>query len=100
MMDLSPDQKYLVGIAVFCRHPEDKDGNGPWQLPVVKRAENENVFPNNRVVPGGYYLEAGETVRETVNREKLEETGLVVETVMGEFHDLFLTSRSSRKINI
>lgn len=97
--DLPAGKTYLVGVAIFRRDPMAVTPTAPWQLLVVKRAEDEEVFPNNWELPGGH-LEPNETVRETVCRETMEETGLDVETVIGEFEQLLWTSKSSGKMNV
>lgn len=97
--DLPAGKKYLVGVAIFQRRPDVGANPSPWQLLVVKRAEDEEAFPNNWELPGGH-VEPDETVRDTVNRETVEETGLIVERVIGEFDELFWTSRSSGKENV
>lgn len=96
--DLPAGKTYVVGVAIFRRDPMAVTP-APWQLLVVKRAEDEEVFPNNWELPGGH-IEPNETVRETVCRETMEETGLDVETVIGEFEQLFWTSKSSGKMNV
>lgn len=96
--DLPAGQTYLVGVAIFRRDPVASKP-APWQLLVVKRAEDEEAFPNNWELPGGH-VEPNETVRGTVCRETVEETGLDVETVIGEFEQLLWTSKSSGKMNV
>ena len=65
----------------------------------MKRAVHEEVFPNNWELPGGH-IEPGETVRQCVERETLEETGLLVDEILGEFAELHWDSMSSGKKNI
>jgi ADP-ribose pyrophosphatase YjhB (NUDIX family) len=45
-------------------------------------------------------VESGESVRETVSRETVEGTGLIVESVNGEFDELLWTSSSSGRENV
>ena len=96
--DLEPGKTYLIGVAIFRTNP---DANSPskQQLLVVKRASHEEAFPNNWELPGGH-VEPGETIHQCVERETLEETGLVVEEVLGEFAELLWESRSSGKKNV
>ena len=58
-----------------------------FQLLVVKCAEHEEAYPNNWELPGKH-VEPGETVRQCVERETLEETGLLVDKMLGEFPQL------------
>lgn len=87
---LPPDMLHVVGVAIF----QSPDNSPRPRVLVVKRAAHEDQFPNMWELPGGH-VEEGETVRAAICRETLEETGLVVEDVLGRFEDLRWISRSS-----
>ncbi|KAH0283139.1 hypothetical protein M436DRAFT_58610 [Aureobasidium namibiae CBS 147.97] len=87
--DLAGDYVYVVGIAVLRR---TTDANSTWQLLVVRRVETETSFPNMWELPGGH-VEQGETISEAIQRETMEETGLVVQDVIGKFEELRWTSK-------
>ena len=96
--DLEADLTYLVGVAVF-RLAESPDDSDPYELLVVKRASHEEAFPDNWELPGGH-VESRETVKECVERETLEETGLTVDRVLGEFDELRWVSKSKGRTNV
>lgn len=96
--DLAAGMTYLVGVAVF-RLAQSPAGSNPHELLVVKRASHEEAFPDNWELPGGH-VEAGENVKECVERETVEETGLVVDHVLGEFDELRWTSKSKGRVNV
>ena len=96
--ELEQGKTYLVGVAIFRASP-DPASTTKFQLLVVKRAEHEEAYPNNWEIPGGH-VEPGETVRQCVERETLEETGLLVDKILGEFAELHWDSRSSGKKNV
>lgn len=96
--DLETGKTYLVGVAVF-RSAVSPDASDPYELLVVKRASHEEAFPDNWELPGGH-VESGETVKECVERETIEETGLTVDRVVGEFDDLQWMSKSKGRMNV
>ncbi|KAI9777493.1 MAG: hypothetical protein M1816_004715 [Peltula sp. TS41687] len=55
---------------------------------MIKRAASEEAFPNAWELPGGHVEESDETMRHAVTREVLEETGQVVEQVVGEIDEM------------
>lgn len=67
------------------KEQSDKDGINVWAvgaavvwancLLIVRRSEQEDVFPNNWEIPGGS-VDQGETLEIAVARELKEETGL------------------------
>ena len=57
------------------------------ELLVINCAEKDVGFPNLWTVPGGH-LEHRGTVKEAVEKEMHEETGLEVKGVLGEFDEL------------
>ena len=93
--DLEPGKTYVVGVAIFRASPDPASAT-KHQLLVVKRAAHEESFPNKWELPGGR-VEPGETVRQCVERETREETGLLVERVVGELAELRWESGSSGK---
>ncbi|KAM0796814.1 NUDIX hydrolase domain-like protein [Usnea florida] len=96
--DLEHGKTYVVGVAIFRASP-DPASFTKHQLLVVKRAAHEESFPNKWEIPGGR-VEPGETVRQCVERETLEETGLRVERVVGELAELRWDSASSGKKSV
>ncbi len=96
---LDSTKVFLVGVAIF-----KKSGAGgtpiKHELLIVKRAENEEAFPDNWELPGGHVEMSDRDVRHTVDRETQEETGLIVEEVLGEFEELYWESKKSGKQNV
>ncbi|MCJ1369235.1 hypothetical protein MMC20_000445 [Loxospora ochrophaea] len=86
---------YVVGVAVFHLDSE----TSKQQLLVVKRADHEDTFPGSWELPGGH-VEAFEIVKDSVGRELLEETGLVVVDILGEFEELYWDSQSKAQKNM
>ena len=71
--------RYVVGIVVF-HHGQDV---GPPEMLVVQRAPTETRLANMREIPGGR-IEPGESMRDAVVRELMEEVGLQVDEVLGD----------------
>lgn len=96
--DLPSGPTYVVGVAIF---QLSKESNGLLQrrVLVVKRTAHEDQFPNMWELPGGH-VEKGETIPQAVSRETYEETGLVVDNVVGGFEELRWTSCSSGRESV
>ncbi|KAF7192063.1 8-oxo-dGDP phosphatase NUDT18 [Pseudocercospora fuligena] len=75
--DLPKGIRYVTGGSIF--HPNTS------KLLILKRASTD-VFPGYWEVPGGS-MEPNETVLEGLSREVLEETGLIVESVVYRLED-------------
>jgi 8-oxo-dGTP pyrophosphatase MutT (NUDIX family) len=88
--ELDASKNWLVGVAIFRKAQ-------PMELLVVKRAPTEEAFPNNWELPGGHVEDTDLDVYHTIERETAEETGQIVEKVLGEFEELFWDSRSGKK---
>ncbi len=86
----------LVGVAIF---KKSKSKEAP-ELLLDERAESDEAFPNNWKLPGGHVEMSDRNVRHTVKRETQEETGLIVEEVVGEFDELYWDSKKSSKKNV
>lgn len=93
--ELAPASRYVVGIATFRKG----QGASLLQLLVLKRAPAETSFANMWEIPGGH-VEPGETIRQTVKRETLEETALENDKVLGEFEEMHWTPSSSGTQNV
>lgn len=96
--DLESGMTYLVGVAIF-RSAQSPAASDPYELLVIKRASHEEAFPDNWELPGGH-VESGETVKECVERETVEETGLMVDRILGEFDELRWISKSKGRVNV
>lgn len=55
---------------------------------IVKRNENDNLYPGAWEFPGGH-LEDGETIKEGLKRELLEEIGLQMSLIQ-ELHTIMM----------
>lgn len=66
---------YVYGAAIF---------NEAGLLLIVRRASHEDQYPDYWELPGGK-AESGETPEQAVIREILEETGLSVRAIEGEY---------------
>jgi 8-oxo-dGTP pyrophosphatase MutT (NUDIX family) len=96
--DLEAHITYLIGVAIF-RPALSPSTSDPYKLLIVKRSSHEDVYPNNWELPGGH-VEPGESVKECVERETMEETGLVVDRIIGEFDELRWTSQSQGRVSV
>lgn len=96
--DLEAGMTYVVGVAIF-RPALFPAASDPYELLVVKRASNEEAFPDNWELPGGH-VEPGETIKECVGRETAEETGLVVDHIFGEFDELRWMFETKKRVNV
>ncbi len=96
--DLESHITYLIGVAIF-RPALSPTASDPYELLIIKRSSHEDVYPNNWELPGGH-VEPGESVKECVERETMEETGLVVDRIIGEFDELRWTSQSKGRVSV
>ena len=87
--DFQRSSSLLIGVALFRRSPK-------LQLLVLRRAANEDLFPNCWAVPGGH-IDAGESVGEGLRREMQEETGLVISKVLAEFNGMVWFDEEGRR---
>ncbi|KAL9127228.1 MAG: hypothetical protein Q9217_003845 [Psora testacea] len=88
---LESGKTFLVGVAIFRPSPSPNTASTikhQHQLLIVKRAEHAAAFPDQWELPGGH-VESGETVRQCVQRETMEETGLVVDRILGELQNSY-----------
>ncbi|KAJ7149082.1 NUDIX hydrolase domain-like protein [Mycena crocata] len=76
----------VVGVAIFA--------SAARKLLIVQRAAKSKFFPNMYELPGGKYDDEDETLRRTVERETLEETGFVVKEIVREFEGFEYTTGS------
>lgn len=93
--DLATGFRYVVGVATLRKDPVTASP----QLLVVKRAATETSFPAMFEIPGGH-VEPGETIRQAVEREMMEETALQVDGVLGELEKMHWISRTGGTKNV
>jgi 8-oxo-dGTP pyrophosphatase MutT (NUDIX family) len=73
--------RLVIGVAIF-------KGNSTIKEPsvlIVKRAAHASYFPNKWEIPGGHVEQSDATIVHAIFRETLEETGLYVTHINGEF---------------
>lgn len=87
--ELDPNTTYLVGVAIM------HETSTPQKLLVLKRAADDDTFPNFWAVPGGH-VDPGETIEDAIKRETFEETGLEITGIEGEFAELRWLSRNGK----
>lgn len=80
---LHPNKRLVVGVAIFCEFPGVVAPQK--KLLLLQRSASEDTFPLMYEIPGGHAEDEDETILRTVVRETLEETGLVVKRILGEF---------------
>lgn len=69
-------KRLVVGIAILSNH----------KLLLLQRSAHEDAYPNLYELPGGHVeLNQDETIFHTIVREAMEETGLAVTAITGEF---------------
>lgn len=96
--NLDFQKTYLVGVAIF-RINLDPTSASKHQLLIIKRAPDEDSFPDMWEIPGGH-IEQDETILQCIQRETREETGLVVEKVLKEFEEMDWESGTSGQENM
>lgn len=90
---------WLVGVALFRTAPSTPQ-NAPAQkheLLILHRAESEDTLPGYWEIPGGHIEPTDRNVLHAVDRETLEETGLIAQEVVGEFDQMTWTSRNGKQ---
>ena len=93
--ELSARTAYLVGVATFQEPREDVSASQP-ELLVLKRAASDSTFPEMWAVPGRH-VEADETIRQVIEQETHDETGLKIERVIGDFKEVHWQSPSGKE---
>lgn len=85
-----PGKRIVAGVAIIA-----SQGSNPSQkkLLLLQRSEAEGVYPFMYEIPGGGAETIDQTIIDTVARETLEETGLVVTGVLRTFDGFEYTTR-------
>lgn len=83
---LSHDTTFLVGVIII-RKEGNNHGSETGHLLVLKRAAEDDQFPNMWCVPGGH-IDDNETVWRAIQRETFEETGLHVKEAIAELEPM------------
>ncbi|KAJ6513153.1 NUDIX hydrolase domain-like protein [Mycena sanguinolenta] len=90
LREVYPGKRITVGIAIVTDQPP--------KLLLLQRSADEDTLPNMYELPGGNCDPEDGTVLDTVVREALEVTGLVVSEVLSEFADFeYETRRGAAK---
>lgn len=71
----------VIGVAIFKGDSSTKQQS----VLLVQRAAHETFLPNTWEIPGGHVESADATIIHAIFREILEETGLLVTHINGEF---------------
>lgn len=95
--ELEPGVTYLTGTCIF--RNTDKAEPDRLELLVLKRADHDDTFAGHHALPGGH-VDPGERIIQGLAREALEETGLVIDTVVDEFEEMRWTSKSTGRSNV
>lgn len=84
-----PGKRLVVGVAIIALSSQNSK-----KLLLLQRSDTEDSFPSMYEIPGGGAEPEDQTLLDTVIRETLEETGLVVTRILNTF-DGFEYSTSS-----
>ncbi|KAI9828157.1 MAG: hypothetical protein M1832_003684 [Thelocarpon impressellum] len=90
---LDPTKRHVVGVAIIVTQP-DQPNLGRYGLLILKRANEEQDFPNAWELPGGHIEKHDQTVFHAVVRETQEETGQEIDAVLGQLDDMLWESSS------
>jgi 8-oxo-dGTP pyrophosphatase MutT (NUDIX family) len=85
--------RVVVGVAIF----NDDQSLKQQSVLIVKRASHASFLPNAWELPGGHVESADATIIHAIFRETLEETGLYVTHINGEFEPFVYPVASGEK---
>ncbi|KIJ27077.1 hypothetical protein M422DRAFT_37945 [Sphaerobolus stellatus SS14] len=80
-------KRLVVGVAIVRNFSEEAEGKlvQKRKLLILQRSATEDAYPFMYEIPGGHVEEEDNSLFATVRRETLEETGLIVKRITGEF---------------
>ena len=96
---LDRTKRFVVGVAIF-KTLHDQPASSRHQVLMLRRSASEDAFPNAWEIPGGHVEDDDESIRHAVARETLEETGQVVEDLLGEIEEMRWESKGRTNVQL